>query len=105
MTLTASPNPLLKEGANPPPTPPRRGALDKNNKNTTHDGCGLGANVLFSGLVPKSKLLHNPKVHDDFVPKHSLHGGKNLALRVKKPIGSTEGQLFLVERSGTVFLL
>ena len=95
MSLTASPQ----------PSPKRGGFKNKNPKNPTHDGCGLGANVLFSGLVPKSKLLHNPKVHDDFVPKHSLHGGKNIALRAKKPIDSTEGQLFLVERSGTVFLL
>ena len=58
-----------------------------------------------SGLVPKSKLLHRPETQYGFVPKHSLHGGKNIALRAKKPIGSTEGQLFLVERSGTVFLL
>ena len=37
------------------------------------------------GLVPKSKLLHNPEAQDGFVPKHSLHGGKNIALRAEKP--------------------
>ena len=38
-----------------------------------------------SGLVPKSKLLHNPKAQYGFVPKLSPHGGKNIALRAKKP--------------------
>ena len=38
-----------------------------------------------SGLVPKSKLLHRPKAQYGFVPKHSLHGGKNIALRAEKP--------------------
>ena len=37
-----------------------------------------------SGLVPKSKLLHRPETQYGFVPKHSLHGGKNIALRAKK---------------------
>ena len=37
------------------------------------------------GLVPKSKLLHSPEAQYGFVPKHSLHGGKNIALRAKKP--------------------
>ena len=36
------------------------------------------------GLVPKSRLLHRPKSQYGFVPKHSLHGGKNIALRAKK---------------------
>jgi hypothetical protein len=31
-----------------------------------------------SGLVSKSKLLHSPEVQSGFVPKLSLHGGKNL---------------------------
>jgi hypothetical protein len=39
-----------------------------------------------SSLVPKSKLLHSPEAQHGFVPKHSLHGGKNLALRAQKPI-------------------
>ena len=43
-----------------------------------------------SGLVPKSKLLHRPKAQYGFVPKHSLHGGKNIALRAEKPIFSTK---------------
>ena len=30
-----------------------------------------------SDLVPKSTLLHNPEAQYGFVPKHSLHGGKN----------------------------
>ena len=38
-----------------------------------------------SGLVPKSKLLHRPEAQYGFVPKHSLHGGKNIALRAEKP--------------------
>lgn len=39
-----------------------------------------------SGLVPKSKLLHNPEAQYGFMLKHSLHRGKNIALRAKKPI-------------------
>ena len=39
-------------------------------------------------LVPKSKLLHSPKAQYGFVPKHSRHGGKNIALRAKKPIST-----------------
>ena len=38
------------------------------------------------GLVPKSKLLHSPEDQNGFVPKLSLHGGKNIALRAEKPI-------------------
>ena len=34
--------------------------------------------------VPKSKLLHRPEAQYGFVPKHSLHGGKNIALRAEK---------------------
>ena len=56
-----------------------------------------------SGLVLKSELLHSPEAQSGFVPKHSLHGGKNIALRAKKPIYSMRS-LFLVERSETVFL-
>ena len=37
-----------------------------------------------SVLVPKSKLLHRPEAQYGFVPKHSLHGGKNTALRAEK---------------------
>ena len=35
--------------------------------------------------VPKSKLLDRPEAQYGFVPKHSLHGGKNIALRAEKP--------------------
>ena len=45
----------------------------------------FGPTSCSSGLVPKSKLLHNPEAQNDFVPKHRLHGGKNLALRAEKP--------------------
>ena len=38
-----------------------------------------------SGLTPKSKLLRNPESQYGFVPKHSHHGGKNIALRAEKP--------------------
>ena len=38
-----------------------------------------------SVFVLKSTLLHNPEVQYGFVPKHSLYGGKNHALRAKKP--------------------
>ena len=55
-----------------------------------------------SGLVPKSTLLHNPEVQYGFVPKHSLHGGKNPALRAEKLIFAM--RTFFVKRSGTVFL-
>ncbi len=52
-------------------------------------------------LVPKSELLHNPEAQYGFVPtldlwslatigtqEHSLHGGKNIALRAEKPISA-----------------
>ena len=35
--------------------------------------------ICSSGLVLKSELLHNSEVQNGFVPKHSHHGGKNLA--------------------------
>ncbi len=44
----------------------------------------FGATSCSSGLVPKSKLLHNPKAQYGFVPKHGYHGGKNPALRAEK---------------------
>ena len=37
-----------------------------------------------SSLVPKSELLHSPEAQSGFVPKLSLHGGKNIALRAEK---------------------
>ncbi len=45
----------------------------------------FGPTSCSSGLVLKSKLLHNPEVQYGFVPKHSHHGGKNPALRAEKP--------------------
>ena len=47
----------------------------------------FGPTFCSSGLVPKSKLLHRPKAQYGFVPKHSLHGGKNTALRAEKRAG------------------
>ena len=55
-----------------------------------------------SGLVPESKLSHSPEAQSGFVPKHSLHGGKNPALRAEKPLSDMRS-LFLVKRSVTVF--
>ena len=45
----------------------------------------FGPTSCSSVLVPKSKLLHRPETQYGFVPKHSLHGGKNTALRAEKP--------------------
>ena len=45
----------------------------------------FGPTSCSSVLVPKSKLLHRPENQYGFVPKHSLHGGKNIALRAEKP--------------------
>ena len=45
----------------------------------------FGPTSCSSGLVPKSKLSHSPEAQYGFVPKHSLHGGKNIALRAEKP--------------------
>jgi hypothetical protein len=42
--------------------------------------------------VLKSKLLHSPAVQYGFVPKLSLHGGKNIALRAK-PFNNSYGLL------------
>jgi hypothetical protein len=38
---------------------------------------GYGPSSCPSVFVPKSKLLHNPKVQYSLVPKLSHHGGKN----------------------------
>ena len=46
----------------------------------------FGPTSCSSVLVPKSKLLHSPEAQYGFVPKHSRHGGKNLALQAEKPI-------------------
>ena len=48
----------------------------------------FGPTFCSSGLVPKSKLLHRPETQYGFVPKHSLHGGKNIALRAEKLVQS-----------------
>ena len=53
-----------------------------------------------SGLVPKSTLLHNPEVQYGFVPKHSLHGGKNIALRAEKPIIAMRSLFSEAQRNG-----
>ena len=45
----------------------------------------FGLTSCSSVLVPKSKLLHRPETQYGFVPKHSHHGGKNIALRAEKP--------------------
>ena len=45
----------------------------------------FGPTSCSSGLVPKSELLHSPEAQYGFVPKHSPHGGKNIALRAEKP--------------------
>ena len=45
----------------------------------------FGPTSCSSGLVPKSELLHSPEAQYGFVSKHSLHGGKNIALWAKKP--------------------
>ena len=45
----------------------------------------FGPTSYSSDLVHESKLLHSPEEQDDFVPKHSLHGGKNIALRAEEP--------------------
>ena len=52
------------------------------------------------GLVPKSKLLHRPETQYGFVPKHSLHGGKNIALRAEKPILAMRSFFSGAQRSG-----
>ena len=60
----------------------------------------FGLTSCSSGLVPESKLSHKPEAQYGFVPKHSHHGGKNIALRAKnrglpQPLqkeGSTYGQ-------------
>jgi len=46
----------------------------------------FGPTSCSSGLVPKSKLLHSPEAQSGLVPRHSLHRGKNIALRAEKPL-------------------
>ena len=48
----------------------------------------FGPTSCSSGHVPKSELLHSPEAQYGFVPKHSHHGGKNIALRAEKPFSA-----------------
>ena len=54
----------------------------------------FGPTFCSSVLVPKSKLSHSPEAQYGFVPKHSLHAGKNIALRAKKPISHNAQPFF-----------
>ena len=45
----------------------------------------FGPTSCSSCFVHKSKLLHSQEAQYGFVPKHSHHGGKNIALRAEKP--------------------
>ena len=60
----------------------------------------FGSTSCSSGLVPKSKLLHSPETQYGFVPKHSLHGGKNIALRAEKPYLAMRSFFSGAQRSG-----
>ena len=53
-----------------------------------------------SGLVPKNKLLHSPETQYGFVPKLSLHGGKNIALRAEKPFFALRSFFSGAQRNG-----
>ena len=58
----------------------------------------FGPTSCSSGLVPESKLSHSPEAQYGFVPKHSHHSGKNIALRAKKdlpPAPPREGSMVL----------
>ena len=58
----------------------------------------FGPTSCSSVLVPKCKLLHRPEAQYGFVPKHSLHGGKNIALRAEKPkLKTLKNKLFQSE--------
>ena len=57
----------------------------KTTKTPLMKAVAFGPTSCSSVLVPKSKLLHRPETQYGFVPKHSLHGGKNTALRAEKP--------------------
>ena len=60
----------------------------------------FGPTSYSSVLVLKSKLLHSPKAHYGFVPKPSLHGGKNIALRAEKPFFALRSFFSGAQRSG-----
>ena len=60
----------------------------------------FGPTSCSSVLVPKSKLLHMPEAQYGFVPKHSLHGGKNIALRAEKPYSAMRSFFSGAQRNG-----
>jgi len=60
----------------------------------------FGPTSCSSGLVLKSKLLHNPEVQSGFVPKRIHHGGKNIALRAEKPFFALRSFFSGAQRSG-----
>ena len=60
----------------------------------------FGPTSCSSGLVPKSELLHSPEAQYGFVPKHSHHGGKNIALRAKKPTVAMRSCFSEAQRNG-----
>ena len=53
-----------------------------------------------SGLMPESKLSHNPEAQYGFVPKHSHHGGKNIAPRAEKPFIAVRSYFSGAQRNG-----
>ena len=62
----------------------------------------FGPTSCSSGLVLKSKLLHNPEVQSGFVPKRIHHGGKNIALRAEKPFFALRSFFSGAQRSGVL---
>ena len=62
----------------------------KTKKTPLMKSVAFGPTYCPSVFVLKSTLLHNPEVQYGFVPKHSLHGGKNPALRAKKQLTSPD---------------
>ena len=62
----------------------------KTKKTPLMKSVAFGPTYCPSVFVLKSTLLHNPEVQYGFVPKHSLHGGKNPALQAKKQLTSPD---------------
>ena len=62
----------------------------------------FGPTCCSSVLVPKSKLLHSPEAQYGFVPKHSLHGGKNIGPLVLKNRFSHQTKHLLGFKSSSV---
>ena len=71
----------------------------------------FGPTSCSSGLVLKSKLLHNPEVQSGFVPtlgacdawlvqERIHHGGKTIALRAEKPFFALRSFFSGAQRSG-----